>query len=125
MGAIRSYRDLIAWQRSMDLVQAVYALTRTFPKEETYGLSQQLRRAAVSVAANIAEGHGRAGRKAYAHFVSIACGSLAETETLVEVALRLGYLDTPAVQGVSQHCDETGRMLTALRSRLRSSPPGP
>lgn len=109
----------------MDLVETVYALTRTLPREEIYGLSQQLRRAAVSVPANIAEGHGRASRKAYAHFVSIASGSLAETETLLEVAVRLGYLDANAVDVAIQHCKETGRMLMGLRNSLRAAPPGP
>ena len=83
---VKSYRDLLVWQRSMDLVEICYVIASAFPKEEVYGLTSQLRRAVVSIPANIAEGHTRATRKDYAHFFSIARGSTAELETLVLLA---------------------------------------
>jgi four helix bundle protein len=88
----RSHRDLLAWQESMLLVEAVYAVTTTFPKEELFGLTSQLRRAAVSVPANIAEGAARNGSKELLQFLGIASGSLSEVDTLVEIALRQGYI---------------------------------
>jgi four helix bundle protein len=78
---IASHRDLIVWQKSMDMVQSVYQLSSTFPKHELYGLTSQLRRAAVSAPANIAEGHGRGTRRDYANFIAIAKGSILETST--------------------------------------------
>ena len=85
---IKSYRDLEAWQIGMEFVVSIYSVTRTFPREETFGLTAQLRRAAVAIPSNVSEGHQH-GTKAYLHFVVIALGSLAETETQVEVASRL------------------------------------
>jgi four helix bundle protein len=85
-----TYRDLKVWQTAMDLVGAVYRLTREFPKEETYGLTIQLRRAAVSIASNIAEGKGRSSDKELLHFLSNAKGSLFEVETQIMIADRLG-----------------------------------
>src|SRR6476659_1156091 len=90
--AVRSYQDLVAWQKAMDLVELVYGATRGFPREEVYGLTSQVRRAAVSVPSNIAEGQGRASTKEFLHHLSIARGSLFEVETQVLVAQRLGYL---------------------------------
>jgi four helix bundle protein len=86
--AIRSHRDLEVWQRAMRLVEQVYQTTRTFPREEMFLLTAQMRRAALSVACNIAEGHGRTGRSEYAHHLSIAHGSLIELETQTEVSQR-------------------------------------
>jgi four helix bundle protein len=88
----RKYSDLIAWQKAMDLVAAVYLATANFPKTEIYGLTSQLRRAAVSVPSNVAEGYGRSGRREFAHALSICLGSLAEVETQILIAERLGYL---------------------------------
>jgi len=90
---MRSYRDLLAWQRAMDLVTMVYRVTRDWPKEELYGLTSQVRRAAVSVPANMAEGQGRTGSKELLHHLSIANGSLCEVQTLILIAQRLGYVD--------------------------------
>src|SRR5436190_24255550 len=92
--SIKSHRDLIAWQKSMDLVVACYAATKTFPKDETYGLTSQFRRAAVSIPANIAEGQGRRLAKEFQQFLAHARGSLLELDTHLELALRLGYLNT-------------------------------
>lgn len=86
------FKNLVVWQKSMELVKRVYALVRTFPVEERYALSDQLRRAVTSIPSNIAEGNGRAGNKDYAHFIAIARGSLYETLTQLEIASSLGYI---------------------------------
>jgi four helix bundle protein len=97
---IQSHRDLIVWQKSMHLVETVYSLAKEFPEDERYRLVHQTTRAAVSVPANIAEGHARGTRRDYAHFVSIARGSLMELETYVMIAERLGYADSAPVAHV-------------------------
>src|ERR1700722_14992428 len=89
---IQSFRDLRVWQRGMEVVESVYRATQSFPKQELYGLTSQLRRAAVSIPANIAEGHCRQHIKEYLNFLSIAQGSIAELETEIEIAGRLNYL---------------------------------
>ena len=111
---VRSYRDLEVWQRGMTIVERVYALTATFPPEERFGLVLQLRRAAASVPANIAEGRGRATRKDYARFLRTARGSLFETETHVEVARRLGYGSPVAYQELGTLLESESRQLLAL-----------
>src|SRR5436305_9813990 len=88
----RSYRDLIAWQKAMDMVAGIYQLTLKFPKEELYVLTSQLRRCAVSVPSNIAEGQGRGSPQEFKHFISIAMGSLTEIETQLLIAQRLSYI---------------------------------
>ena len=88
MTEVRSYRDLVVWQRAMELAQAVYELTGTWPREEIYGLTSQVRRAAVSVPSNIAEGQGRASTKEFLNYLSIAYGSLMECETQALLAER-------------------------------------
>ena len=90
--SVRNYRELIAWQKSMDLVERVYLATRSFPKEEVYGLCAQVRRAVVSIPSNIAEGQGRQTTREFVHFLSIAHGSLREVETQILIARRLNYL---------------------------------
>jgi len=102
----------------MDLVAEVYKLSRSFPREEIYGLTSQLRRAAVSVPANIAEGHSRSTRKDYAHFLSIAKGSLMEAETLLQISLRLEYLTANHIDPVLQQVAEISKMLTSLKGKL-------
>jgi len=89
----RSHRDLVAWQVAIDLVEGVYRLTEGFPSEERFGLATQLRRAAVSVPSNIAEGAGRIGEKEFVRFLGIARGSLSEVETQLHIARRLGYIN--------------------------------
>ena len=117
---VRSYRDLIVWQRGMDLVVACYGATTEFPKAEQFGLTSQLRRAAVSVPANIAEGHGRATTGDYLRHLSIAHGSLMELETHVQIAERLTYLAPATTQSLLQTTAEIGRMLNALITSLKS-----
>jgi four helix bundle protein len=115
---IRSYRDLRVWQQSMELVEATYRVTKSFPDTERYGLVNQLRRAAVSVASNIAEGHARSTGD-YVRHLFIASGSLAEIETQLVVSNRLGYLAKSEMQPLLDGCDQISRMLGTLRKRLR------
>jgi len=107
--------DLLVWQKSMSLVTDLYGITGGFPKEELYGLSSQLRRAAVSVPSNLAEGHGRSSKKEFHQFVGHARGSLMEVETQVEIARNLGYLDGQPACTLLERTAEIGRMLTGLR----------
>lgn len=116
----RSYRDLLVWQKAMDLVVECYRLSREFPKFETYGLANQIQRAAVSVPSNIAEGNERQGAKEFLHFLSIARGSLGELETQLEIAARLGYIEPAALQNLLQNADEIGKMMGGLRKTLQS-----
>lgn len=115
---VRSFRDLRVWSSGIDLVAAVYDLTRTFPKHEVYGLAGQMQRAAVSVPANIAEGHSRNNLREYVHFVGIARGSLAEVETYIEVASRLGYASSEQSAILRQQAAGVSRQLVALRLAL-------
>ena len=102
----------------MDLVTDVYAATATFPAEERYGLTSQIRRAAVSIPANIAEGKARFGSGEYRRFVSIALGSVAELQTELEIARRLGFIATQPLERVLNKLDHVGRKLTTLAKRL-------
>lgn len=120
MSEIKGHRDLIVWQKAMDLVAEAYGLAKLLPKTEEYRLTSQLLRAATSIPANIAEGHARGTRKDYAHFISIAYGSLAETETLVLLTVKVGLLKSDDVKSALGQCQEIGRMLNALRTRLRA-----
>ena len=115
-----SYRDLEVWQRAMDLVVACYRLTKAFPASELYGLTGQLQRAAVSVPANIAEGQARQHTKEFLHHLSIANGSLAELETHIQIAERLGYIKGRAIQETSLQSDQVARMITGLRKSLKA-----
>ncbi len=119
-GEIRSHRDLIVWQKSMDLAEAVHGLARGFPDVERYGMTSQVTRAAISVPANVAEGYARSTRRDYANFVSIAKGSLAETETYLLLAVRFGYATHDVVAPMLSLITEISKMLTALRNRLLS-----
>lgn len=118
--SISSYQDLKVWQVSMDLVEQVYRLTQSFPKQEVYGLTSQIQRAAVSVPSNIAEGHARDSTKEFLHHLSIALGSLAELETQLIIAARLGYLEKQDVNIVLLKTNETGKMLRGLQKALKS-----
>ena len=115
---VASYRDLIVWKRSMDLVDIVYRSSATWPASETYGLSSQARRAAVSIPANIAEGLGRNGRREYAHHLGIAYGSLCEVETLMIVALRQNYVSEDALQRLLGCSAEVGKLTNGLLRSL-------
>jgi four helix bundle protein len=110
----KSYRDLVAWQKAMDLVTAVYRLTASFPRGEIYGLVSQMRRAAVSIPSNIAEGQGRHGRAEFRHFLRQANGSLMELETQASIAERLGYASADAVAVILQDASEIGRVINGL-----------
>ncbi len=118
MSVIKRYNDLIAWTKAMDLVEAVYQSTKAFPKEELYGLTSQLRRSAVSIPSNIAEGHCRNGRREFVHHLSIALGSLGELETQILIAGRLGYLDEHAVANLTVSTSEAGRLIVGLMHSL-------
>ena len=123
-GPIRGYRDLIVWQDSMDLVVTVYRITATFPKEERYSLVNQLRRAAVSVPSNIAEGHGRSRTGDYLRHLSVAVGSLSEVETQVQISRRLEYIAEDDQSRLLDSCNAIAKMLggliRSLRKRLES-----
>jgi four helix bundle protein len=112
--SINSHRDLIARQKAMDLVVVCYAATKTFPKDETYGLTSQIRRAAVSIPANVAEGQGRRLAKEFQQFLGHARGSFLELDTHLELALRLDYLDTEQHSSLLTKIHEVGRILNGL-----------
>jgi len=116
LAEIRSHRDLVVWQKAMDLAVEVYRIVRALPDAERFGLISQLSRAATSIPANIAEGHGRMGGREYANFLSIARGSLKE---LLELAVRVGYVPEDDTKTALSIADEVGRMLTTLIQRLR------
>ena len=116
---IRSYRDLVVWQKAVELVTEIYRLTQTFPKEEMFGLMSQMRRAAVSIPSNIAEGHGRLSRKEYIYFLGNARGSLAELETQVTIARNLGFLEETKLNRVLEQAGELGRIINGLLASLR------
>ncbi len=118
---IESYRDLLIWQQAMELVTDVYALTKSWPKEELFGLTSQVRRAAVSIPANIAEGYGRESRASYQNFLRIAQGSLKELETLLEVALRVGIESKEQVKPQMLKCESVGKLLKLLIRKLSDS----
>ena len=116
---IRSYRDLEVWQRGVDLVERIYTLTPSFPSEEKFGLTAQIRRAAVSIPSNIAEGWGRDSTKEYVRFVRIARSSLFEVETQLIIAHRLGYLNEDALKTSLQETEVESRMLLSLIRSLK------
>ena len=116
--SVRRFNELIVWQRSMDLVESIYNATKIFPREEIYGLTSQLRRAAVSLPSNIVEGQGRHTTKDFLNFLSIARGSLAEVETQVLIAERLGYLSSDVCATTCDTIAEIGRLLNGLIKSL-------
>jgi four helix bundle protein len=121
--ALMHYRELIAWQKAMDLVVAVYQVTLEFPREEAFGLTSQLRRAAVSVPSNIAEGQGRKSTKEFLHHLSMAYGSLCEVETQIVLSERLAYLE-PAKSGrVLDLAAEVGKLINGLSRSLSTDRP--
>ena|SRR5438270_6436250 len=115
---LKSYGELIAWQKAMDLVQSVYEAVRAFPKEEIYGLTSQLKRAAVSVPSNIAEGQGRKSTREFLHHLSIAYGSLMEVETQILIAVRLEYLSQQDAERIIERTSEVGRLINGLSNAL-------
>jgi four helix bundle protein len=119
-GDINSYRDLQVWQKSMALAETCYSLTKSFPKDEMYGMTSQIRRSAVSVAANIAEGHGREMTGLFIQFLRTSQGSLKELETHVMLAERVGLILRDNSAPVLGQCDEIGKMLRSLIRALES-----
>ena len=107
-----SYVDLVAWQKAMDMVEEVYRATKSFPKSEVYALTQQLHKAAVSVPSNIAEGHARFSPRDFRHFLRQSRGSVAEVETQLRLAGRLGYLSNEELERAMRLVAEVGRVLT-------------
>ena len=118
MGSIKSYKDLVVWRRAMDLAEGVNELLRDFPKREEYRMTSQLARASVSIPANIAEGFVRGTRKDYGHFISIARGSAAETETLLLLSARMSFAPSASIDPLLSLTEEVARMLNTLRQRL-------
>jgi four helix bundle protein len=111
---VKHFRELIAWQKAMDLVVLVYRATAAFPSEERFGLTNQVRRAAVSVPSNIAEGQGRQTPREFIQFLAVARGSLQEVETQILIAVRLEYLDEKNANGLTELIDEVSRILGGL-----------
>ncbi len=119
---IKSFRDLRIWQAGMLLAERIYLVSRGFPKDETYGLRAQLRRAVISVPSNIAEGHTRSHTKEYLHHLSIAQGSLAEIQCQLEIARRLGYIASPQSKEIVEICEALAKQMHSLRNALLRKP---
>ena len=117
---MEDYRNLVVWQKSMDLVKQVYALMRLLPKEEIFALSNQIRRAVVSIPSNIAEGYGRHSRNDYLRFLNIARGSKNEVETQLQICLMLDYLKPEDIAETQAICTEVGKMLNSLINTVES-----
>ena len=117
-----SYKDLRVWQESFALSIAVYKLTREFPHEELYGLTSQLRRSAVSIPSNIAEGYGRGTRRDYRSFISVARGSVLELQTQLAIARELGFGKVDLMKKAQAQAEEVGKMLWGLVQKLRLNP---
>jgi four helix bundle protein len=114
----RSYKDLVVWQKSMELVPDIYRATAGFHKEELFGLISQIRRAAVSIPSNIAEGQGRLSQKEFRHFLGQARGSLMEVETQLQIGKNLGYLEEAKARVLLEGCGEVGRILNGLLAAI-------
>ena len=125
MSIVNSFKDLLVWQKAIDLTARIYALTANFPKAEVFGLSSQLQRAAVSIASNIAEGHARGSTKEYLRFISIASGSLAEVETQLIIANKLQFINQETLGELLEKTGEIGRMLRGLQKSLKANLPSP
>ncbi len=122
----QSFKDLVVWQRSIELTVDVYQLTSKFPESERFGLTNQMRRASVSIASNIAEGYGRATKGEYVQFLGHARGSCSELETQIVIAKKLGFGAVQNLQSAESLCNDVGRLLGALMKSIRfkqSQPP--
>ena len=115
---MKTYRDLQVWQKSMALVTEVYKISKGFPKDEAYGLTSQMRRCAISIPSNMAEGYGRNSTKEYIHFLRIATGSLYELQTQLEISTNLNYLDKDDFDKLYESSREIERMLSSLIRKL-------
>jgi four helix bundle protein len=118
MAQIKTYKDLIVWQKSMLLVTEIYKISKYFPKDETYGLVSQMRRCAISIPSNIAEGYGRKSTSDYVRFLRVAAGSLYELQTQMEISLNLGYLKSNKFDKLYESGREIERMLSSLTKKL-------
>jgi four helix bundle protein len=121
MGA-KSYRELIVWQKAMDLVEEIYQLTKLLPRDELYGMVNQMRRAVVSIPSNIAEGNSRHTSQDYIRFLSIARGSMAEVETQLEICVRLKYISAEQAVRALRLCAEVGKLLNSIIQKLIPNP---
>ena len=121
MALIRTYKDLLVWQKSMALVTEVYSSLKSLPKDEIYGLSSQIKRSAVSVPCNIAEGYGRGSKNDYTRYLRVARGSLYELQTQLEICTNLKFLDESAVAGMIEKSREIERMLSSLVAKVQDS----
>ena len=115
---MKSYRDLIVWQKSMDMVTLIYKLVLELPENEKYGLTSQIKRSAISIPSNIAEGYGRNYRKDYSRFLQIARGSLFENQTQLEIAVNLGFIKVEDLQEIKELSIEVEKMLNSLIKKL-------
>jgi four helix bundle protein len=122
MARINSFRDLLAWNAAMDLVVTAYDLAEKLPRSERFELGAQIRRAAVSIPSNIAEGHAAGARQRYLNHVRIAVGSLAELDTQVDIAIRLAFLSAEDVAVAAQQLTRTGQLLHGLARSLQEEP---
>lgn len=118
MSEVNSYRDLIVWKQAIDLATDIYTVTKSWPKEELYSLTQQTRRAAVSVPANIAEGYGRETRGSYVQFLRISQGSLKELETHLIISRRVNIANADQVEKLLEQCESVGKLLRLLIRKL-------
>lgn len=121
MENIKDFKDLILWQRAMDLVVEVYQLVKKLPKEELFALSDQIRRAVISIPSNIAEGQGRNSSKEFIHFLSIAKGSKAELETQLLLCVRINYLTESEIEKAMSLIEEVGKILNSLQKKLTTN----
>lgn len=119
MSKIRTHKDLDVWKKSVLLVTSIYELTKSFPKDEIYGITNQIRRSAVSVSSNIAEGSARQGNKKFIHFLYISLGSLSELETQLIISNNLKYISDSSFKRMMNNLDEIGKMLTGLISYMK------
>ncbi|SMH47608.1 four helix bundle protein [Mesorhizobium australicum] len=119
---IRDYRDLIVWKEAMDIAELVYSFTRSFPREEAFAMTSQMRRAAISIPSNIAEGFGRAQRKSFVQFLRISQGSLKELETQASLAMRVGLLSAEQEKDFLTHTQRLGKRLVQFVRSLERAP---
>ena len=119
MEKTKHYQDLLVWQKSIDLAEAIYTVTKNYPKEEMYGIISQMRRCAVSIASNIAEGQSRGSSAQFAHFLSISKGSISELETQLFISKRLKFISEDEYNQVQNNLSEIGRMLNGLIKAIK------
>lgn len=118
---IRSFKDLIVWQKAMEMASMTYSLTKNLPKEELFSLTNQMRRAAVSIPSNIAEGYGRNSAKEYLQFLAIAKGSLCELETQFLLCVHINYMTEQEIQPILDLLTEIGKMLMSIMKKLKNT----